>query len=152
LEAYGSIVSKSEILYFAIHIGTPQEPFNIQNKFSIKLKNGEKVASSDFSLDFVLKHYTSKYNLSEEEKKNDLSENKKWGSKAVRYYFDGVSFIFSEKKLLFFNVLHDPYKEIEPEIEIGDAEMKIFYKLPIRQQDLEKIFGCPNKVADKMIL
>ena len=141
-EAYGYIKSKDEILYHEIQIGTPQKPINVLNKFSIKLNDGEKIVSSDFSLDFVSKHSASKHNLPEKDG---------WGSQAIQYYFDGFSFIFSENKLVSFSAsrIMLPDKEIVPEI--GDAEMKNFYKLPLSQQELEKLFGCPDEIHDKII-
>lgn len=143
IEAYGYIKSKNQILYNEIRIGTPQKLFNPQNKFSIKLNNGEKIISSEFSLDFIIKHAVSKHYLTE---KNG------WGSSAIRYDLDGFSFIFSDNKLVSFSASHIllPDKEIVPEI--GDAEMKNFYKLPLSQQEIENLFGPPNKIYDRIIL
>ena len=104
--------------------------------FSIKLLNGIVI----FSKQFKYKYISSLPNIKKYISKDD--------AKITDYMIDGFLFSFYGKNLIFFRT--DRFqggKEYTPMI--GNKDGTIFYKFPLTQNQIEKIFGKPDKYENK---
>ena len=104
--------------------------------FSIKLLNGTIV----FSKKFTYKYISSIPNI----KKHISKEN----NKITYFKIDGFFFSFYKNKLTFFGTdRFQEGKEYNPVI--GNEDGTKFYKFPLTQNQLEDLFGKPDKYENK---
>lgn len=143
VEASAQILSGGKIEYGYIRIGTPQNPLNQSNKIAVKLRDIILTLNPDLSPNHISQFSTSKHTL---------SEYSEWGANAVEYYIGESSFIYSDNKLVSFTALRMRLSKEKIIPEIGISETGRFYALPLNQQQIEDLFGKPDKIWDKMML
>lgn len=143
IKAGGSILRNGQAQYYSFTVGSPLKPLNQSLEFSIRFRSGVTLQSSKFSHD-VIKPIAIL--------KNDLPESDVWGASASKYIIEGYSFLFSNGNCVVFSasVVHFPNETFIPEI--GTADMKEFYKMPLPQQIMENLFGPPDRIIDRLVL
>ncbi len=133
----GALIS-GKAIYSTISIGTPSEPFDVsKNKFSIKLSDSDIISTEEMTfrkiseLPGIKKSVAIKGRLKEWEGKAD-----------VVYFIYGYFFVFNGEELVLFEADEFRQKELIPVI--GNFNKTEFYKFPITEKQLEKLFGKPN--------
>ena len=142
IRAIGSIASKSDIKYYSISIGTHQIPLDVSKvPFSIRFNDKKMLTVHKMTLQNIMSLSPSK--------NTNLTG---WNADAIEYSIEGYSFIFLENKLIHFKAsfIQLPKKTFIPEI--GNNKGESFFSLPISQQNLENLFGEPDKYEDTVVL
>ena len=143
MTAGGSLLKNGDVRYSSIIIGQPGAPLDGKFMFSIRLNNGTILKSTDF-------YYAQISSCAKEVK--PFRKNNEWGEEIKEFTIDGMCFVFLKEHCVSFraNYVKLPDKIYAPEI--GTADKKEFYKMPLSEVQLEHIFGKPERFDDKTVL
>jgi hypothetical protein len=143
LRAGGTIQPDGEARFDSLRIGTPKKPLDDSTPFFVRFSNGKAVASMDLTAGLI-------GSLATVEEK--LPRNSEWGAAAVEYTFEGMVFVFREGRCVSFraNWIQLPNRSFRPEL--GSAQSGAFFRLPLTQEQLETLFGPPERIEDRSTL
>jgi len=143
VSALGSLLPTGEGRFYSLTIGSPASPLAQNATFTVCLSDKTVLRPADFSRDRIERLATSR---------TTPPAKDGWGEGAVDFSFEGISFIFANSICLCFraNWVRLPSATYAPQI--GTADGKRFYRMPLSQAQVEEIFGKPDRVEDKIVL
>jgi len=135
LVARGSLSPDGQAKYYAVAIGSSDEPFGNNRPFSIRTGGEGVLKSSEFT------HARISRLVAEESDAMPVGDDSHVFAYGYSFHFHG-----SELQSFQANVITLPDKSYHPEI--GEAGGEVFYPLPISENRLIALFGEPEERRD----
>lgn len=138
--AQGSILSSNDACFFNLEVGNPSAPASERNLFSIELKNGKRMLTSNIAKEDIAP--ISSY----------MNKEMKWGDMVAELYcVDDFIFVFYGGRLVSIRAKSSAQAAKEPSLKISNQEMNRFYEMPLTQMQLVDVFGAPDKMYDSHV-
>jgi hypothetical protein len=132
--------------YGFISIGTEKDPFfKSPPQFTIKLPNGELLRSTELTIDDIKNIYGIKNTTRNDTITYFLQLNKNPTNATVYFQFKGSNLIN------FKCMCYDFVDPDEINLQIGTIDGSKFYKIPLREWQLEELFGKADNIKTKWV-